>query len=136
MKLNTEFACNTLFITTEETMTETPLNTDPVLLLIPTDDRLIIEKIEEDDVTKGGLYLPPSAKEKPMRGKVLFKGPGRLLSSGERVPIGIEVGDTVLFGKHAGTTVQLYGNDLLILKEIDIFAKIVERAPEEVKKAA
>jgi len=103
----------------------------------PMFDRVLIEKIQEDDMTSSGLYLAPSAKEKPMRGRVLYVGPGRVLDNGTVLKMSLQPGDTVLFGKHSGSMVTLYGKDLLILKEEDVFAKLLETdAAAEVKKAA
>ncbi len=94
--------------------------------LKPLDDRVVVKPVEAEETTAGGIVLPDTAKEKPQRGKVLAVGPGRLLDSGERCPIGVEVGDEVLFSKYGGTEVEVDGEELKILRESDILAKIVE----------
>ncbi len=94
--------------------------------LKPLDDRVVVKPIEAEETTSGGIVLPDTAKEKPQRGKVLAVGPGRLLDSGERCPIGVEEGDEVLFSKYGGTEIEVDGEELKILRESDILAKIVE----------
>ena len=93
--------------------------------LKPLDDRLVVEPLEAEETTAGGIVLPDSAKEKPQRGKVVAKGPGRLLDSGERSAIEVEVGDEVLFGKYGGTEIEVDGREVKILRESDILAKVV-----------
>jgi chaperonin GroES len=90
--------------------------------IIPMADRIVVKRIEPEEESTGGIVLPDSAKPKPQHGKVLAVGPGRLLGSGERHPLQISVGDTVLFGVHSGSEVQLDDQELLILKEADILA--------------
>ena len=91
----------------------------------PLDDRVVIEPIEAEETTAGGIVLPDAAKEKSQRGKVLAVGPGKLLDSGERSPVGVTVGDEVLFGKYGGTEIEIEGQDVKILREADILAKVV-----------
>ena len=93
--------------------------------LNPLDDRVVIEPLEAEETTAGGIVLPDAAKEKSQRGKVLAVGPGKLLDSGERSPIGVAVGDEVLFGKYGGTEIEVDGKDVKILREADILAKVV-----------
>ncbi|QDT36505.1 co-chaperone GroES [Stratiformator vulcanicus] len=93
--------------------------------LNPLDDRVVVEPLEAEDVTAGGIVLPDSAKEKPQRGKVVAVGPGKLLDSGERSDIGVTVGDEVLFGKYGGTEIEVEGTEVKILRESDILAKVV-----------
>ena len=93
--------------------------------LNPLDDRVVIEPLEAEETTAGGIVLPDAAKEKSQRGKVLAVGPGKLLDSGERSPIGVAVGDEVLFGKYGGTEIEIEGQDVKILREADILAKVV-----------
>ncbi len=93
--------------------------------LNPLDDRVVVQPLEAEEVTAGGIVLPDSAKEKPQRGKVVAVGPGRLLDSGERSPIGLVSGDEVLFGKYGGTEVEVDGQEYKILRESDVLAKIV-----------
>ncbi len=93
--------------------------------LKPLSDRVIIEPIEQDDVTAGGIMLPDTAKEKPQKGNVLAVGPGTRNDAGERVAMDVAVGDIVLYAKYAGTEVKLDGEKVLVLRESDILA-IVE----------
>jgi chaperonin GroES len=93
--------------------------------LKPLDDRVVVQPLEAEEKTAGGIVLPDAAKEKPQRGKVLAVGPGRLLDSGERVAISVVVGDQVLFGKYGGTDIEVEGDEVKILRESDILAKIV-----------
>src|ERR1700761_6316785 len=75
----------------------------------PLEDRVVIQQIEAEEKTAGGIVLPDTAKEKPQRGKVLAVGPGKMLDSGERAEIGVKEGDEVLFGKYAGTEIKVDG---------------------------
>jgi len=93
--------------------------------LNPLDDRVVVKPIEAEETTAGGIVLPDTAKEKPQRGEVLAVGPGRLLDSGERCPVSVAVGDEVLFSKYGGTEIEVDGEELKILRESDILAKIV-----------
>ena len=90
----------------------------------PLGDRVVIEPIEQEEVTASGLVLPETAKEKPQQGKVLAAGKGRFDEDGERIPMDVEVGNTVLFAKYAGTEIKLGGKKVLIMKESDILAII------------
>ena len=92
--------------------------------LKPLDDRVVVEPLEAETTTAGGIVLPDSAKEKPQRGKVRATGPGRLLESGERCPVNLAVGDEVLFSKYGGTDIEVDGKEVKILRESDILAKI------------
>ena len=96
------------------------------LKIRPLDDRVVIQQIEAEEKTSGGIVLPDTAKEKPQRGKVLAVGPGRLLDSGERAEIGVKAGDEVLFGKYSGSEIKVDGEEIKILRESDILAKIVK----------
>jgi chaperonin GroES len=93
--------------------------------LKPLDDRVVVQPLDAEETTAGGIVLPDTAKEKPQRGKVLAIGPGRLLDSGERCEVALSVGDQVLFGKYGGTDIEVDGEDVKILRESDILAKIV-----------
>ena len=93
--------------------------------LKPLDDRVVVRPLDAEETTAGGIVLPDSAKEKPQRGKVVAVGPGRLLDSGERSAISLKIGDEVLFGKYGGTDIEVEGEDVKILRENDILAKIV-----------
>lgn len=90
--------------------------------LRPLGDRLVIEPIEQEERTAGGIILPETAKEKPQEGKVLAAGPGRRDEDGEYIPMDVKVGDRVLFAKYSGTEVKMDGKKLLILKESDVLA--------------
>lgn len=92
--------------------------------LNPLDDRVVVEPSEAEETTAGGIVLPDAAKEKPQRGTVVAVGPGKLLDSGDRAPLSIDVGDQVLFGKYGGTEIEVDGRDVKILRESDILAKI------------
>jgi chaperonin GroES len=92
--------------------------------LKPLGDRVVVKALERDEVTKSGIYLPDTAKEKPQEGRVEAVGPGRILDNGERSRMELKEGDRVLFPKYAGTEFKLDGEDLLILRESDILAVI------------
>ncbi len=93
--------------------------------LKPLGSRVVVEPMEQEDVTAGGIVLPETAKEKPQRGKVLSVGAGDRDDSGKRIQMDVNVGDTVLFAKYAGTEIKVDGKKLLILRESDLLA-IVE----------
>ena len=93
--------------------------------LKPLGSRVVIEPVEQDEVTAGGIVLPETAKEKPQKGKILSVGPGDRDEGGKRISMDVKVGDTVLYAKYAGTEIKVEGKKLLILKESDILA-IVE----------
>ncbi len=90
----------------------------------PLEDRILIQPLEKETKTASGIYLPESAAEKPMQGKVIATGPGKLLDSGERASMSVKKGDTVVFGKYSGTEVKVDGEELLVMKEDDIMAVI------------
>ncbi len=92
--------------------------------LKPLQDRVIVKRIEEEEKTKGGIILPDTAKEKPIQGRVIAVGRGRLLNDGKIHPPEVKEGDKVLFGKYAGTEVKIDGEEHLILREDDILAII------------
>ena len=93
--------------------------------LQPLGDRLIVETLEEEDVTVSGIVLPDTAREKPQRGKVLAVGPGARNDKGDVVPMDVAVGDEIIFSKYGGTEVKVGVEDLLILRESDVLAKVV-----------
>ncbi|HEV7283070.1 MAG TPA: co-chaperone GroES [Pirellulaceae bacterium] len=95
------------------------------LNLRPLDDRVVVEPLEAEEVTAGGIVLPDSAKEKPQRGKVVAVGPGKLLESGDRGKLSVSVGDQVIYGKYGGSEVEVDGVEYKILRENDILAKVV-----------
>jgi chaperonin GroES len=92
------------------------------LKLKPLGGRVIVEPIEQEEMTAGGIILPETAKEKPQEGNVLAVGPGDRDDKGERVPMEVKVGDKVLFAKYSGTEVKLDGRKLLIMRESDLLA--------------
>lgn len=91
----------------------------------PLEDRIVVRPAEAEERTASGLVIPDSAKEKPQQGEVIAVGPGRFGDDNERVPMDIEVGDTVVYSKYGGTEITIDGEDLLILRESDILAKAV-----------
>ena len=91
----------------------------------PLGDRLIVEVLEEEEMTISGIVLPDSAREKPQRGKVMAVGPGSRNDQGEIVPMEVAVGDEIIFSKYGGTEVKVGLEDLLILRESDVLAKAV-----------
>ncbi len=90
--------------------------------LKPLGSRVVVEPIEQEEITSGGIVLPETAKEKPQKGLVLSIGPGDRNDKGERVPMDVSEGDTVLFAKYAGTEIKLESKKLLILRESDLLA--------------
>jgi chaperonin GroES len=93
--------------------------------LQPLGDRLIVEVLEEEETTVSGIVLPDTAKEKPQRGRVLAVGPGARDENGEHVPIDLEDGDEIIFSKYGGTEIKLGVDEVLILRESDVLAKVV-----------
>ena len=93
--------------------------------LKPLGDRLIVEVIEEEQTTASGIVLPDTAKEKPQRGKVLAVGPGSRDENGDYVKMDVEEGDQVIFSKYGGTEIKIENEDVLILRESDVLAKVV-----------
>jgi len=91
--------------------------------LQPLADRVVIKPMPREDITKGGIVLPDTAKEKPMEGKVIAAGPGNLSDDGKRIPLDVKVGDIVVYAKYAGTEIKEDGEELIILRESDILAK-------------
>ena len=93
--------------------------------LRPLDDRVVVQPLDAEEVTAGGIVLPDTAKEKPQRGKVVAVGAGKLLDSGARGELSVTVGDEVIFGKYGGSEVEVNGEEYKILRESDILAKVV-----------
>ena len=91
--------------------------------LQPLADRLVVKPTEREEVTKGGIVLPDTAKEKPQEGKVLAVGPGRLSEDGKRIAMDVKVGDIVIYAKYGGTEIKIEDEELVILRESDILAK-------------
>lgn len=92
--------------------------------LRPLQDRLLVQRVEEETTTKGGIIIPDSAKEKPAEGKIVAVGNGKLGDDGNRIPLEIKVGDRILFGKYSGTEVKIDGEEYLIMREDDILGVI------------
>jgi chaperonin GroES len=92
--------------------------------LKPLGDRLIVKAVEEEETTTSGIVLPDTAKEKPQRGKVLAVGDGKFGDDNERVPIDVSEGDEVLYSKYGGTEITVDGEELLVLRESDVLAKV------------
>ena len=92
--------------------------------LKPLNDRVLVKRLESEEKTAGGLYIPDTAKEKPSRGVVVAAGPGKRADDGKLMEMSVKAGDTVLFSKYAGTEVKLDGDDHLVMREDDILAII------------
>ena len=90
----------------------------------PLNDRLLVQRLEEEEKTAGGIIIPDSAKEKPAQGKVVAVGPGKANDAGERVALQVKEGDTILFSKCGGTDVKLDGEDYLIMREDDVLGVV------------
>ena len=90
----------------------------------PLHDRVVVLRLEEETTSAGGIVIPDSAKEKPIEGKVLAVGPGKLLDNGDRRNLDVKVGDKILFGKYAGTEVKLEGQEVVVMREDDIMGVI------------
>ena len=100
----------------------------------PLGDRLIVEALEEEETTSSGIVLPDTAKEKPQRGRVLAVGPGARNDQGEIVPMEVAVGDEVIYSKYGGTEIKLGSDEVLILRESDVLAKVVAKGAKSSKK--
>lgn len=94
--------------------------------LKPLDDRIVVEPVEAEQVTAGGIVLPDTAKEKPQRGTVLAVGPGKLLDNGNRSDMSVAVGDEVIYGKYSGSEIEVDGREVKILRESDVLAKVIK----------
>ena len=92
--------------------------------LVPLGDRVVVKALEEEEITKGGILLPDTAKEKPQKGEVIAVGPGKLSDDGKRQPMEVKKGDKVIYAKYAGTEVKIEDEEFLILRESDILAKL------------
>jgi chaperonin GroES len=101
----------------------------------PLHDRVVVRRIEQEEKTAGGIIIPDTAQEKPMEGEIIAVGPGARNEKGEVVPLDVNVGDRVLFGKWSGNEVKIDGKDLLIMKESDIMG-VIGGAAKSTKKAA
>jgi chaperonin GroES len=92
----------------------------------PLDDRVVVESLEAEEKTAGGILLPDTAKQKPQRGRVLAVGPGKLRDDGKRSPVAVLRGDEVLFGRYSGNDIEVDGKELKIMRESDILAKVAK----------
>jgi len=92
----------------------------------PLDDRIVVEPLEAEEKTSGGILLPDTAKEKPQRGKILAVGPGKLSDDGKRLAVAVAVGDEVVYGRYSGNEIELNNKTLKIMRESDILAKITK----------
>ncbi len=90
----------------------------------PLHDRVILKRMEEETTSPGGIVIPDSAAEKPVRGEIVAAGNGKRLDNGDVIPLDVKIGDTVLFGKYSGTEVKVNGQDLLVMREEDIMGVI------------
>jgi chaperonin GroES len=95
-----------------------------VVKLKPLGDRVVLKLVEQEEKTRGGILLPDTAQEKPQKGAVLAVGSGKLLDSGEKIPLDVKVGDKVFFGRYSGTEVKVEGEEYLIVSERDILAVV------------
>lgn len=92
--------------------------------LKPLHDRVLVKRLEEEEVTKGGIIIPDTAKEKPIKGVIVAAGPGKISDDGKNVPMSVKAGENVLFNKYAGTEVKIDGVEHLVMREDDILAII------------
>jgi chaperonin GroES len=92
----------------------------------PLNDRVLLKRLEEVQVTKGGIVIPDTAKEKPIEGKIVAVGPGKMSDAGKRMTLQVKEGDKVLFGKYAGTEIKIEGEEYLMMREEDILAVIAK----------
>src|SRR5947209_279490 len=99
---------------------------ESTLKVRPLDDRVVVEPLEAEEKTAGGILLPDTAKQKPQRGRVLAVGPGKLSDKGQRTAVSVVTGDEVIYGRYAGNDIQVDRKELKILRESDILAKVVK----------
>jgi chaperonin GroES len=92
----------------------------------PLDDKLVVEPLEAETKTAGGILLPDTAKQKPQRGRVLAVGPGKLNEDGKRHPLNVSKGDEILYGRYAGNDIEVSGKEVKIMRESDVLAKVVK----------
>ncbi len=104
------------------------------MVLQPRGDRVIVEALEEEETTSSGIVLPDTAKEKPQRGRVLAVGPGARSESGEIIPMEVAVGDEVIYSKYGGTEIKVGADEVLVLRESDVLAKVTTKGAKSSKK--
>jgi chaperonin GroES len=90
----------------------------------PLYDRILVERVESEEVTKGGIILPDTAKEKPQQGKIIAVGSGKRTEDGKIIPLELKAGDTILFGKYSGSEIKIEGTEYLIMKEDDVLGLV------------
>jgi chaperonin GroES len=96
------------------------------ITLKPLDDRIVVQALEAEEKTAGGILLPQTAQQKPQQGKVVAVGPGKLSESGDRLALSVVVGDLVIFGKYSGSDVEVHGTEYKILRESELLGKLVK----------
>jgi chaperonin GroES len=96
----------------------------PIMNLRPLHDRVLVKRLEEEEKTRGGIIIPDTAKEKPIRGEIVAVGPGKMSDDGKRIEMSVKVGDKVMFNKYAGTEIKVEGEEHLVMREDDIVAII------------
>src|SRR5512133_4245767 len=101
----------------------------------PLYDRIVVKRLEQDEVMQGGLYIPDTAKEKPQEAEVVAVGKGKRLEDGKLVPLDVQVGDRILFGKYSGSDIKLDGEEYLIMREDEVLG-ILDQQPKAAKKAS
>ena len=101
----------------------------------PLYDRIVVKRIEEKEQMQGGLYIPDSAKEKPQEGEVAAVGKGKRMEDGKLVPLDVQVGDRILFGKYSGSDIKIDGDEYLIMREEEVLG-ILDQQPTKAKKAS
>ncbi len=99
---------------------------DVSLKIRPLDDRVVVEPLEAEEVTAGGILLPDSAKQKPQRGRVLATGPGKLNDNGQRAALAVQKGVEVIYGRYSGSDIEVDGKEIKIMREGDILAKVTK----------
>jgi chaperonin GroES len=95
---------------------------EPIMKIRPLQDRIVVKRLESESTTKGGIIIPDTAKEKPIEGRVIAVGNGKILKNGKARPLDVKVGDVVLFGKYSGNEVKLDGDDHVLIREDDVLA--------------
>jgi chaperonin GroES len=103
--------------------------------LTPLHDRILVRRIEEQETVRGGIIIPDSAKEKPQEGEVVAVGKGKRLEDGKLVPLDVQVGDRILFGKYSGNDIKLDGDEFMIMREDEVLG-ILDAQPKAAKKAS
>jgi chaperonin GroES len=102
----------------------TAIKAKPKIKIHPLEDRVVIFPADEAEAMRGGLYIPDTAKEKPTQGEVVAVGPGRINDKGERIPMDLKAGDTVVYGKYSGTPYTVGDDEVIIIKASDVLAKL------------